>query len=173
MGIGSHTKANRGATDEWLTPRPIVDGLGPFDLDPCSPIARPWPTAAAHLTSDDDGLSKPWTGRVWCNPPYGRETGRWLARLAEHGDGIALIFARTEVAFFVDSVWGKADAVFFIHGRLRFCYPNGIQAKANAGGPSCFVAYGARNVDALARSPVAGTLVDLRQQHLDRIAGTL
>lgn len=36
---------------EWLTPRNIVDALGPFDLDPCAPIVRPWPTAVQHYTA--------------------------------------------------------------------------------------------------------------------------
>ena len=50
----------------------IVSALGPFDLDPCSPVNRPWPTAAQHFTVRDDGLAQAWHGRVWCNPPFGR-----------------------------------------------------------------------------------------------------
>ena len=59
--------------DEWLTPPPILQALGEFDLDPCSPINRPWDTANNHLTINDNGLSQTWGGistRVWCNPPY-------------------------------------------------------------------------------------------------------
>ena len=80
--------------DEWLTPPEIIHALGCFDLDPCAPVVRPWPTATRHYTIEDNGLVQPWDGRIWCNPPYGTETGRWLARMAEHGNGIALIFAR-------------------------------------------------------------------------------
>lgn len=47
--LGSHERAS-GGTDEWLTPKWLVDRLGPFDLDPCSPINRPWATAARHFT---------------------------------------------------------------------------------------------------------------------------
>ncbi|WP_223160903.1 phage N-6-adenine-methyltransferase [Salinicola aestuarinus] len=86
--------------DEWLTPPSILEALGSFDLDPCSPVERPWDTASEHLTLHDDGLSAAWRGRVWLNPPYGRETGLWLEKLAEHGDGIALVFARTETEMF-------------------------------------------------------------------------
>ena len=57
--------------DEWLTPPEILRPLGAFDLDPCAPIMRPWDTAAKHLNVNDDGLSQPWHGRVWCNPPFG------------------------------------------------------------------------------------------------------
>lgn len=48
--------------DEWLTPPYITEQLGPFDLDPCSPIDRPWPTAKKHYTILDDGLNKTWGG---------------------------------------------------------------------------------------------------------------
>ena len=55
--------------DEWLTPPELVSALGKFDLDPCSPINRPWDTAKKHYTILDDGLTQPWDGKVWCNPP--------------------------------------------------------------------------------------------------------
>jgi hypothetical protein len=89
--------------DEWLTPKYITDTLGPFDLDPCSPgDRRPWDTATYHLDESDNGLAAPWFGKVWCNPPYGRETFKWLSKLADHGNGIALVFARTETAGFLN-----------------------------------------------------------------------
>jgi hypothetical protein len=64
--------------DEWLTPPEILRALGDFDLDPCAPVTRPWETAAQHYTALDDGLNKQWNGRVWCNPPFGREAVKWL-----------------------------------------------------------------------------------------------
>lgn len=91
---------------EWLTPPEIVRALGEFDLDPCSPVNRPWDLARRNYTIDDDGLAQEWTGRVWCNPPYGDETALWLERMRIHGNGVALTFARTETAWFFDSVWG-------------------------------------------------------------------
>jgi len=56
----------------------------------------------------------------WLNPPYGTETFKWLAHLAEHRRGIALIFARTETKGFHREIWNKAHAVFFFEGRLSF-----------------------------------------------------
>ena len=94
MGMSDHTNPVM-LNGEWLTPPYIVEALGEFDLDPCSPINRPWDTATRHYDEWDDGLNKPWWGRVWCNPPYGREAEMWLKKLAGHGNGIALIFART------------------------------------------------------------------------------
>lgn len=107
--------------DEWLTPPEIIKALGLFDLDPCAPIVRPWDMAEHHYTIQDDGLSQIWHGRVWLNPPYGRETFKWLERLATHEEGgIALIFARTETRGFHEQIWGKAHSVFFFRGRISF-----------------------------------------------------
>ena len=144
MSMGGHHSA-MALKDEWLTPPEILHALGPFDLDPCAPIKRPWPTAADHYTIEDNGLAQPWHGRVFCNPPYGLEAARWLDRLAQHGNGIALIFARTETRMFFDHVWRRADAVLFIEGRLHFHHVDGRRAAANSGAPSCLVAYGVEN----------------------------
>ena len=148
--------------DEWLTPKWITDTLGPFDLDPCSPGSRrPWDTATHHLSVEDDGLSAPWFGNVWCNPPYGRETFKWMSKLATHGSGIALIFARTETQGFHDQIWEKADAVFFFKGRLKFHYVDGSSNQA-ANAPSCLVAYGGDAVSRLRNSGFNGKLVELK-----------
>lgn len=134
--------------EEWLTPKYIIDALGEFDLDPCSPIHRPWSTAKNHYTIEDDGLSRDWEGRIFMNPPYGTQTGKWLKKLSEHGDGTALIFARTETKNFFDYIWPKATAILFLKGRLKFHNVDGSLGNNNAGAPSCLIAYG--NIDALA-----------------------
>lgn len=161
MSIGGHQSAAM-KNDEWLTPPGIVKALGNFDLDPCAPSdsRRPWDTAKQHFSVEDDGLSKPWVGRVWCNPPYGSEAAHWLKRMAEHGNGIALIFARTETAMFFEHVWKSADAVLFVKGRLHFHYVDGSRAAANSGAPSALIAYGKANVDSIRISGIAGALVD-------------
>lgn len=151
MSMSGHQSPVMGK-DEWLTPPGIVRALGDFDLDPCSPIVRPWATAANHFHINDDGLSQPWTGRVWCNPPFGREAVKWLRRMGKHGNGIALIPARTETAMFYETVWGMADAVLFIKGRPHFHHVDGSRASFNSGAPICLVAYGAANVAALESS---------------------
>jgi hypothetical protein len=81
-------------TDVWLTPPYVIEALGEFDLDPCASVDRPWDTAKSHYTIEDDGLLQPWFGRVWCNPPYGPKLGPFLRKMAEHENGIALVFAR-------------------------------------------------------------------------------
>lgn len=138
--------------DEWLTPPEILRVLGTFDLDPCAPIVRPWETATVHYSADDNGIIMPWHGRVWCNPPFGRDAVKWLRRMRDHGNGIALIPARTETAMFYETIWGSADGVLFVRGRPHFHYVTGLRAKFNSGAPIALVAYGKNNLDALRHS---------------------
>lgn len=153
----------RDTCDVWLTPRPVLEALGPFDLDPCAPPVQPWPTAARRYTEADDGLLQPWDGRVWLNPPYSRPAySRFMARMAGHGWGTALVFARTETRDFFDHVWRAADALLFLEGRLYFHHADGRRAAANAGAPSVLCAYGAEDADILASCGLNGQFVPLR-----------
>lgn len=156
----SHDRVITGK-EEWLTPPEIKNPLGEFDLDPCSPVNRPWPTAKYHYTIEDNGLLKPWFGRVWLNPPYGNKTAQWMARLADHGNGIALIFARTETRVFFPHVWERASGILFLKGRIKFLNVDGSKPKNGGGAPSCLIAYGANNFTALEQCGLAGRLVPL------------
>jgi hypothetical protein len=138
--MSGHQRPYRGKSDTWLTPPEIIGALGAFDLDPCCPIDMPWRTAAKMWSGN--GLDGEWFGRVWLNPPYGPDTGKWLQRLAAHDWGTALIFARTETAMFFEHVWSKATALLFLRGRLHFYDASGKRAAFNAGAPSVLVAYG-------------------------------
>ena len=115
-------------TPEHCTPEniilPAVACLGEIDLDPCSEDGDPPNVPAqAHYTSDDNGLAHPWHGRIYMNPPYGREIGDWVEKLcSEHEAGrvteaIALLPSRT------DTQWWKRlreYPVCFVQGRLTF-----------------------------------------------------
>jgi hypothetical protein len=164
LGMGGHHKAV-GKTHEWLTPPWLIEALGgwqSFDLDPCAPIEQPYPTARAVYTKRDNGLFLPWHGRVYLNPPYATaEIAKWLARMAAHDCGTALIFARTETNTFHRYVWASAAAVLFLRGRLNFHQPDGTRARANSGAPSVLVAYGMRDADVLAFCGVDGQFVPL------------
>lgn len=163
MAIGSH-HSHDASTHEWLTPPGIIKALGPFDLDPCSPIKRPWPTAAHHFTKVDDGLAQKWFGRIWLNPPYSTaEITKWLLRMADHGNGTALIFARTETDAFFRYVWERATGLLFLRTpRLHFHYPDGTRAENNCGAPSVLCAYGKDDADVLASCEIDGHFVPLR-----------
>lgn len=149
--MGSH-QSHDADTHTWLTPPHIIEALGPFDLDPCAaPEPRPWPTARTHWNRQDNSLNRDWFGRVWLNPPYGNYVGHWMKRLAEHGCGTALIFARTETRVFFETVWERATAVRFFRGRLNFYRPDGTHPpdSKNAGAPSVLVAYGEADAERL------------------------
>lgn len=157
-GIGGHHSARMGK-DEWLTPRDILEALGPFDLDPCAPVEPPWPIATTTYNMLDDGLRRPWSGFVWCNPPYGQETGRWLNKMGAHGNGIALVFARTETEMFFESVWRGATSMLFLEGRLYFHHVDGTRSHTNSGGPSLLLGFGPEADRRLASSGLSGAFI--------------
>lgn len=176
-GIGGH-HSHKAGTVEWLTPADFLEKIGGwrwYGLDPCAPIIQPWPTARRVFTRRDNGLIQNWgDDEVWLNPPYGNEVGRWLARLADHGSGMALIFARTDTVAFHRLVKERATATLFMEGRMTFCvgepyvdektgkeYKLGDPAPGNAGGPSMLCAYGMAAADVLADAPIPGMFTPL------------
>ena len=160
----AHTRGTR-TTDDWITPKWLIEALGPFDLDPCASLSQPWPCARFFLTVNNDGLYASWnayrgeTSFVWLNPPYGKATGNWLAKLATHNHGIALVFARTETKMFFDHVWPKASGLLFLKGRLTFCRPDGTEGESNSGGPSVLIAYGVEAMERLKLNSKLGAFV--------------
>ncbi|NEI71029.1 adenine methyltransferase [Rhizobium lusitanum] len=165
--MGSHQSA-RSKSDIWLTPPAIIEAVGgptSFDLDPCSLLNRPWPTAKEHYTPEDNGLFLPWFGRVWLNPPYSNPlVANFMARMAEHDHGIALVFARTETEVFHRFVWSAASGILFIRGRLNFHHIDGRPARKDGGAPSVLISYGSQDRDMLSVAPIEGTFVALRFQ---------
>ena len=133
MTLGSHQRAV-GRSQDWITPKVIIEALGPFDLDPCASRIQPWPCAAESWT--ENGLSYQWHGFVWLNPPFDRyEVGAWVERMAGHDHGIALLHARTEAAWFMP-VWDAASAIGFLHDRLYFHRPDGSRGLRRCWSPS-------------------------------------
>jgi hypothetical protein len=111
---------------EAYTPAVIVDAvlatLIKVDLDPCAEAERTFP-AAAHYTKDDNGLGHTWVGKVYMNPPYGRDIDQWTTKLRDEFDrgwvveAIALLPARVETEW-----WHKLNPphLCVIAGRLTF-----------------------------------------------------
>lgn len=145
----------------WLTPKEYVTPLGEFDLDPCGAPGHELANKTYLLERGEDGLRDSWFGRVWLNPPYGKLTEPFLKKLADHGTGTALIFARTETKMFFEQVWGRATGLLFIRGRISFLDAGGNKAKANAGAPSVLVAYGESDFRKLEESGIRGKIVRL------------
>lgn len=152
-------RAKTGTTDEWYTPQEIIDALGKFDLDPCAPVVPLWPTATIMYNKNDNGLSKEWAGRVWLNPPYSRPLiEKFVSRLAEHGNGIALLFNRCDSKMFQDVIFEKATAMKFLRNRIRFFRPDGTRGDSPGCG-SILIAFGEGNAEILKKSPLPGKYV--------------
>lgn len=148
-------------TDEWYTPKEIISALGEFDLDPCAPINPLWPTAKTMYNKNDDGLNKEWVGRIWLNPPYSRplfET--FISRMADHNNGIALLFNRCDNVTFQDIIFKTASAMKFLRKRIRFYRPDGTQG-ASPGCGSVLIAWGEYNAQIIRDCTLEGKYVQL------------
>jgi site-specific DNA-methyltransferase (adenine-specific) len=129
------------ATDEWSTPQELFDALtwvyGEFSLDPCATADNA--KCRRFFTRKDDGLSLPWSGKVFMNPPYGREIGRWVRKAYEESRKgafvVCLVPARTDTRWWQD--YAKRGHVHFLRGRLRFG-----SARNSAPFPSAIVTFG-------------------------------
>jgi len=130
------------ATDLWATPQRLFDELHhefKFTLDVC---AIPENAKCPQFYSPaEDGLSQPWTGVCWMNPPYGRAIGLWVARAYRAAltgaTVVALLPARTDTTWWHEYVV-KAKDIRFLRGRIRFG-----EAKYSAPFPSAVVVFDA------------------------------
>ena len=108
------------------TPKYLFDKISSifnFSLDACALPENA--KCENYYTPKDDGLSKPWMGGVWCNPPYGREISSWVKKAYEESQKeynsfvLMLLPARTDTKWWWEYVQGKAT-LFFIKGRVKF-----------------------------------------------------
>lgn len=148
--VATDPQNHKGKTNTWLTPLPLIRALGDFDLDPCGFSGHN--TAKEITVWPNDGLAHPWHGRVWLNPPYGKEQQIWLRRLQEHGNGIALIFARLETIWIQPFI---ANGFFQLRGRIRFLNEN-FKPETTAGAPSMLVPFGRKNIGSILSSDLEG-----------------
>lgn len=129
-------------TDNWSTPAEFFQELDKefgFELDPCADISNH--KCDMFFTKEKDGLLQSWGGhRVFCNPPYGREIGKWVEKAyrtnEEYGNLVVMLLpARTDTRWFHDFIYNKAE-IRFVRGRLRFG-----NAKNSAPFPSMVIIY--------------------------------
>lgn len=115
------------ATDNWSTPQDFFDKLNDefhFTLDVCADENNH--KCEHYYTKEIDGLSRPWIGTVWCNPPYGRKIGEWVRRAyisSQIGSAtvVMLLPARTDTRWFHEYIYNKSNTeIRFIKGRLKF-----------------------------------------------------
>ncbi len=124
MAISTTLYSSR--SEEWPTPQQFFISLNRefhFTLDPCA--TKQNAKCRRYFTKVQNGLDQRWTThRVFCNPPYGRDISKWARKCFEASrDGalvVLLAHARTDTRWFHDWVYGKADEIRFIRGRLKF-----------------------------------------------------
>lgn len=121
----------------WCTPQNFfaeLDHEFHFNLDPASTDENA--KCQKHFTPADDGLKQDWGGHcVFCNPPYGKEIGKWVRKGYEESRNpgttvVMLIPARTDTTYFHDWIFGKADEIRFLRGRLKFTDEDGNAAQS-------------------------------------------
>jgi site-specific DNA-methyltransferase (adenine-specific) len=117
---------HRADRQDWATPAWLFRELDlefRFTLDVA---ASPANAKCRHFyTADDDALLQPWAPQVcWCNPPYGRSIGSWMAKArdeAKRGAVVVMLLpSRTDTAWWHEHVERKAFDVRFLRGRLNF-----------------------------------------------------
>jgi phage N-6-adenine-methyltransferase len=118
-------------TDLWSTPQDLFDELDAefhFDLDVCALPENA--KCERYYTPEQDGLAQEWTGTCWCNPPYGRQIGKWVKKASECGETVVMLVpARTDTKWFHDYIYGKAE-IRFLRGRLHFVSAGGVMDAA-------------------------------------------
>jgi len=144
-------------SDDWYTPRWVFNAIGlVFDMDVSAPVAPEFRTCPArrYLTVLEDGLTQPWEGVVWCNPPYSNPRP-WAERLMRHPTWIALVPASCNT--WRGALTATADALALMSIGARngkawagFGRPDGSQS----GWPFalCLLGRGEMCIDAVARA---------------------
>jgi phage N-6-adenine-methyltransferase len=138
-GDGPHVTRNTGEV-EWYTPAEYIAStvavMGGIDLDPASNAeANKVVGAKEFYTAEDDGLTKPWAGRVWMNPPYARPlVDRFCEKLAESYAEGSVTAAVVLVNNGTDSAWWQAmaraaSAICLLNRRVRFWRPSGLASS--------------------------------------------
>jgi hypothetical protein len=133
-------------SDDYYTPAWVFERMGlTFDIDVASPPGGiPWIPARRYFTKADDGLTQPWTGRVWMNPPYSEVTP-WVDRFVRHGHGVAFVpFAKSR---WLNVLWESADALTVPENIGSFEFASGRTMRL----PVYFAAFGEECVEAIGR----------------------
>jgi hypothetical protein len=149
---------------EPITPSWLIDALGGpevFNLDPCISQQQPWVTAKKAYSVEQDGLTRPWWGAVWLNPPS--DSREWFKRLADHGHGIGLV--PIEAPYWHDVIFPTASGFLFPYAKIELVRPDGAKPEDGGDPLLVLVAWGskcrARLISAVESGRVPGAFLDM------------
>lgn len=106
-------------SNTYLTDPKLIELLGPFDTDPCTPNTMPWVTANIMYNETHNGLNQEWNGRVWMNPPY-RGVMKWAEKFIESDSGIALLNGRSTETKATQLIMNNSVVIWFPGKRLTW-----------------------------------------------------
>ena len=138
-------------SDDYWTPKWIFDAIGlTFDLDVACPPEGPAHTPCLrYYTQADDGLTQPWHGTVWMNPPFSA-SGLWVQKWLHHANGICLtVMSKSK---WYDKLWNGAHGCIALPPTLKFDNPHGTNGSIFI--PCALWALGNKATTALANSGI-------------------
>lgn len=147
---------SRSTNDELLTPSWVLSSLGEFDLDPCAGESTQIAKTNWWIGRGEDGLERPWSGVVFCNPPFSQKE-KWIEKMIAHGKGILLLPERGSAPWF--GPLAVAACTYFVLGKkIDFI---GGSSSANIG--TCLFAFGIKAQLKLRRCDLPGLLVKVEK----------
>jgi len=153
-------------SQEWSTPKELFDqlnGIFRFTLDPCATCENA--KCKNYFTKAEDGMRQPWIGRVFMNPPYGRQVGKWVRKAFDEAQQnaelvLCLLPARTDTRWWHQ--YCMRGEIVFIKGRLKFG-----EARNSAPFPSALVLFRRLFDGVVSGKPVAFAIDNVARFELD------
>ena len=136
------------------TPEWVYKELGDIDLDPCAGPDTKIGTVNYRLEDSQDGLTLPWNGFVFCNPPFSQKE-LWIEKMKSHNNGILLLPERGSAPWF--GPLAKFTSSYFVLGKkINFI---GGSSSNNLG--SCLFMFGVEAGVRVSHSGLPGHFVDV------------
>lgn len=113
--------------DYWETPNHLFNQLNKeFDFTLDAAASDHNAKVDKYFTETDNSLIQDWEGRVFVNPPYGRDLRHWVEKAQSESEKaynevvVMVIPARPDTSYWHDYIFDKAAEIRFIRGRLKF-----------------------------------------------------
>ena len=139
---------SRKSNDILRTPAWVYESLGQITLDPCAGKSTNIAEKNWWIGRGEDGLTKPWRGFWFCNPPFS-EKEKWIQKILnmKKPTGILLLPERGSAPWFLpvarrcDSYWVMGKKINFDGGSssnnigsVMFCFGRSAVSRVNSSG---------------------------------------